>query len=84
MATPSDIEVIIHYYCFPVPHPRFDAPAVQGALNHFLAHGLIVVDCGPSGYATTPKATAWIKMLCATPYPRMAWTDGKSIVVEAK
>lgn len=54
MLTPNDIEVLIHCYVNPNPHPRSDAPAVQEALVRFLRDGLIYLS--PDGYFKTTSA----------------------------
>lgn len=75
--SPSDIEVMIHYHCSSVKHPRHDAPAVRKARERFLEHGLIEPapqfweDC----FVTTEKGKRFMKMLCNTPFPEERYLD---------
>ena len=82
--TPSDIEVILHFHVSPAPHPRQHAPAVQDAIIYCVDEGLLKEDI-PGCYSPTPKGTAWVKMICATQYPKLAWldTEGDIVVTEA-
>jgi hypothetical protein len=77
--SPSNIEVMLHCYYSPEPHPRRQAPAVQQAYRHFLEEGLIVPD-GEGHFKTTPKGSAWVEMICATPYPvkQDVWFDPRT------
>lgn len=34
--TPNDIDVLMHYFCMCVPHPRLSFPAVQQAILKML------------------------------------------------
>lgn len=72
--TPSDIEVILHFHVSPARHPRQDAPAVREAISRFVGGGLLGEDI-PGRYFTTPKGQAWVKMICSTQYPKLAWVD---------
>ena len=68
--TPNDIEVLLHYHCMAVIHPRLDAPAVQQAVENFKRHGIMVIDFQDgSGYSLTAKGRALVTMLCNTPFP---------------
>lgn len=76
--TPSDIEVLLHFYTCPEPHPREDAPAVRDAINGFLTAGLLIRR--PSSrpcdvYEVTDGGRMLVEMLCATPFPERRWVD---------
>lgn len=81
--SPSDLEVLIHYHCCPAQHPRHDAPAVIESTNKFLSDE-IIRDCNgnQSGYTTTEKGRAWLKMILNTPYPTQCWVDGNGNRIE--
>lgn len=85
MSTPNDIEVLLHYYVSPDPHPRAHAPAVQETTKQFLKQGVIQLCAdGLGGYSVTPRGEAWVKALCAVPAPRRGWisADGTVLSVE--
>lgn len=77
--TPSDIEVMLHFYYSPERHPRESAPAVQNAIVGFMNDGLLREREGlnqhGSRFETTGRGKAWVEMICATPYPEQAWTN---------
>jgi hypothetical protein len=75
--TPNEIEVLLHCYCSPQPHPRADAPAVSEALDMFMKHGLI-----DNNLRTTPRGKATIAMLERVPFARAAWLDENGREVE--
>lgn len=75
MMTPNDIEIILHYYTTPEPHPRKDFPEVIKSTNNFMNNGLISFSNGMSGYAVTPKGKAYIKLLLSIPFPEEAFLD---------
>lgn len=69
--TPLEIEVLLHCYLSPKPHPRADAPAVQATLAKFIDNGLIEVRTAPEYdyYVTTEKGDKLIYRLCSVPWP---------------
>ena len=76
MASPSDIEVLIHYFVSPTIHPRIDAGAVKSTINTFLKDGIFVSDTTNSNYyQVTEKGRAWLKVIVNTPYPKAIWVD---------
>jgi len=79
--SPSDLEVLIHYHCFPLKHPRCNAPAVIQAIKMFLRDEIIKECENDSGYTTTEKGRAWVKMILSTPYPTQQWVDDKGNVI---
>lgn len=73
--TPNDIEVLLHCHTSPMPHPRYESPAVKQALNKFLAEDLIAdADGSHMVFTTTEKGAFHIKQLCALPLPVQQWT----------
>ena len=78
--TICDIETLFHYRTHIVtePHPRLNAPAVQRAIETWITHGCLRPENG--GYVTTPKARAYIGMLCDTPLPELqtSWVDPRT------
>ena len=84
MATPKEIEVILHYHVCPEKHPRHDAPTVREAREFYLREGLIepitvdgkihpTVEYGR--FITTEKGRKYVEMLCATPFPVTKYID---------
>jgi hypothetical protein len=67
MKTPSDIEVVMYHHFLVDPHPRADAPAVSKAVQRYIRDGILAPD--GEGFTTTAKGRAWVKLLCAVPYP---------------
>lgn len=65
--TPSNLEVLIHCYVSPEPHPRRDAPAVKEALYYLHANGLIDQALGLP--KVTDKGKFYIKHLLSQPFP---------------
>jgi hypothetical protein len=80
--TPNLIEVMIHCYVSPEPHPRYDTPAVSGAIRILLEHSLVQPKVGCANvFMATSRGTAWIEMLLATPLPHLAWVDASGRVI---
>lgn len=75
-SSPSSIEAILHIYYSPVPHERQRTAAMQQAYREFVSQGLIVSD-GNGYFKCTPKGSAWVEMICHTPYPvkQVIWSD---------
>lgn len=87
--TPNDIEVLLHCYTSPAPHPRIHAPKVQQALGMFTRQGIIEADHernkssigGSNCFNVTEQGAVLIKMLCDTPFPiaHTEWTDPRNV-----
>jgi DNA-binding PadR family transcriptional regulator len=76
--TPNDIEILIHYYVSPNPHPRIDAGAVKQAVQAFVKDGIFIeADGDKSGYSVTDKGKAWLATILNVPYPKKIWVDGR-------
>lgn len=76
--TPSDLEVLLHYYTISSPHPRQTAPAVREAIDRYTYDGILVRVPLVDVFRVTPKGTAWLQMILATPYPREQWIDPRT------
>ena len=80
--TPSDIEVLLHFYMFPEAHPRWKAPAVVSAIHYFIGEKMLVEDLKSPGerrvYHVTERGGKFIEMLCETPIPELEWIDPRS------
>jgi hypothetical protein len=70
--TVNDIEVMLHYYCSPSPHPRIDAPAVQDAISQFLAAGLLEY-VKKDIYEATEGGKMYVEALRKVPIPKRQW-----------
>lgn len=81
--SPSDIEVLLHCYHSPVPHPRRDAPAVKEALDWFLRCGMIEAALvnGEQIFMTTARGRAHVNQLGALPWPEPAWQDARGEII---
>lgn len=83
--TPNAIEILLHCYLTPMPHPRRDAPAVQEAIEAFLVEGLIEAEPGsPGGYRTTDRGTAHVKQLCNLPLPEQGWIGANGMAIDLR
>jgi len=80
--SPNDLEILIHCYCHPEPHPRINAQAVQETLTRFLEDG-IIKGLGPNSdlFVTTHKGAAWLQAILKTPYPRQVWVDVNNNII---
>jgi hypothetical protein len=67
IGSPSNLELLLHCYYSPEPHPRYHAPAIQEGLKHLLDHKMISGD--GNIFHTTPKGEAFIKHLMTIPFP---------------
>lgn len=82
MSTPNDIEILIHCYTCPAPHPRIEAGAVQETIKRFVSDG-IIEQCGEEFYHTTEKGKAWLESILQVPYPTRAWVDKDNNIIES-
>lgn len=83
MRTPSDIEVLLHYYVSPEPHPRETAPAIVGTIEMYLNTDILEVNTlYDSNYQVTAKGKAWLQMILSVPYPTQVWVDGDGTVIK--
>ena len=91
MNTPNDIEVLLHYYVSPEPHPRVEADAVRQTIGRYLKEGILEEDKEGTFvegtkklncYCVTDKGKAWLRLILSVPYPKQAWVgqDGKIIL----
>ncbi len=81
--TPNAIEILIHCYVSPTPHPRIDAPAVGEEIAAMLRNDLIApVKGSPFCYRTTQRGEMHIWQLCEMPLPRRAWVNAFGEVLE--
>jgi hypothetical protein len=82
LRTPNNIEVLLHYYYSPDPHPQHTALAVEEAITVLLGYGCLQPENTPRVYKVTPLGAAWIQLLCATPIPRVAYVDAAGKVID--
>jgi hypothetical protein len=76
--SPLEIEVVLHYYHSPEPHPRVNAPAVKEAIQRFVNDGILSAAEGPALLKVTDRGNAWVRMIVETPYPEGAWIDPRT------
>lgn len=78
--TPNDIEILIHCYVSPEPHPRIEHN--RDVLEDFIVKGL-VRHKGGDIYETTEKGAAHIIQICRLPLPKKKYIgyDGKEIIL---
>lgn len=82
--TPNAIEILIHCFVCPEPHPRCHAPAVVDELDRLEHNGLIEkVEGHTNVFTTTDRGNAHIEQLCRLPWPTKAWigANGKPLLV---
>lgn len=74
--TPLAIEMLIHFVCTVAPWPRQNAPACQEMREWFVEMGLLEVVADDRWNAkATPRAHAWLDLICETPLPEQRWVD---------
>ena len=76
--SPSNLELLLHYFHSAQPHPRVDAPAIQSGIAYLLMEDMIVArgesfSGEPRRYQTTDKADAYIQHLLEIPFPEAKW-----------
>jgi len=76
MLTPNGLEILIHYHVCNFQHPRFDAPAVQEAIDKFIA--LDVLKRITNQYYLTRKGKVWLQMILETPCPEPIFIDPRT------
>jgi len=79
--TPNDIEVLLHCYYSPEPHPRVDSTAVLESLRSMKQNGLIEPR-DTDVYHTTDRGAAHVKQLCSLAWPVQVWVNDKGEVIE--
>lgn len=82
---PSVIEVALHHYYSPEPHPKRQTPAYQFAVRELVAEEVLTLTAAQtgatgttgSGVEITDKGKAWVEMICRTPFPVQVscWQD---------
>jgi hypothetical protein len=69
--TPSNLELLLHCFYSPEPHPRYTASAIQEGIGYLLNNEMITAS--DSYYRTTEKGNAYIKYLMNVPFPVQKW-----------
>lgn len=86
--SPKEIEVLIHYHCYPEPHPQADAPSVKRAVKKLLeCKALAPVTVPPDSppyYSTTELGYAWVEALKRVPVPTVAYIDGNGNILKLR
>jgi hypothetical protein len=78
--TPANIELLLHYYAIPSPHPRAHAPAVINATEMFIKKGCLERnDERGSGFDVTQKGRDWVKALCDVEEPKEPQETGEDV-----
>lgn len=78
--SPSDLELLLHYYHSPDEHERVSAPAIHAGLIHFLGAGILksrpeMNEPWTSSYQVTERGEKFLAMVLNTPYPEHVWAD---------
>lgn len=71
MMTPLILELLLHCYHSPEPHPRADTRAIRDGIEFLSAHEMIE-PCG-RGWKSTEKAKIWILHILSVPFPVKRW-----------
>lgn len=79
--TPLEIEVLLHCYTCPAPHPRIEAPEVVRTIKTFESIGIIEKTWGDC-YHTTERGKAMVRLLCSIPFPKQQWVDEHGNVIK--
>lgn len=83
--TVNDIEVLLHCHCFPVPHPRQDAPAVVRALMMWDREGMIEpYPNDQTVYRTTAKGVQFVEVFKHAPALLKAVRDLLNMVTDSR
>lgn len=81
--TPLELDVLIHCYVSPAPHPRQDAESVMAACARLYLDE-VIEPSDHGGWQTTDKGRAWLAAILRTPMPRQAWVDATGNVIEVE
>lgn len=74
--SPFKMDVLMHYYCMAVPHPKVMSKGVQEYIHDLVEDGVMIMDEeSGTGFRMTEKGYAWIQMILDTPMPISVWTD---------
>lgn len=88
LKTPKEIEVLLHYHCYPTPHPQAEAISTINAVNKLLECGALGRSTVPPGnpilYNTTDLGYAWVEALKRVPIPRVAYVDERGDMIELR
>ena len=84
IGTPCNISVLLWCHCRVGEHPRFEAEAVQDAINTFLSCGAIEPSKEDQRvFTTTQLGKAWVEALCNVPPPKSVYVDEMGRIIEA-
>ena len=85
MKSPSDIDVLIHYYVSPKPHPRESTPAITSAIKRYLNDNILKINTvSDSGYNVTEKGAVWLHIILNVPYPKQVWSDKEGNIIHLR
>ena len=77
--SPLEIEVLLHYYYSPDPHPKHNTEGVVNIIHKFRNHGIFTDQVQPY---LTDKGKAWLHLILNTPYPKQVFVDQFGNVIE--
>ncbi len=69
---PGELMVYLHYHCYP---EQFPWRGTDEWITQIMAKGLrnnLLIQC-EAGYTAGPALAAYIKALCAVPFPAQIW-----------
>jgi len=78
---PYTIELLLHFYAYPERHETYQSKLFVEVSAKLAEAKVVEWDDSIKSYRTTPLGDAWVKLLCNTPMPRLAFLDqnGKEI-----
>ncbi len=81
--TPNDLDVLLHCYVSPSPHPRIEAPAVKQSLDMWQDAGCLTYNSAEACYQCTERGNLHVKQLLNIPLPALQelWVDYKGDVL---
>lgn len=71
IGSPSNLELLLHCYYSPEPHPRSDAPAIIEGKAYLAEHDMIEMRDGI--WRATDKGAAFVQHLMTIPFPEVRW-----------
>jgi len=85
LTSPAMVKTLIHYQCAMTELENKDSAAAIEITSYLLSVGAIepeTLSISQSPYRTTPLGKAWLKTICQTPIPQVAYIDVHGKVIE--
>jgi len=76
--TPVDLKVLLHCYYTTEACAGIKTQPIQDSIEKFLLNNIFEATGSQFGYLITGKGHVFLKMICLTPFPEIAWVNPKS------